>query len=110
MEISASLVTYRGRQAVLSIARNITERKKAEEFLRTSQEQLKAIIVHAPIGIATTAPNFIILSANKAFCNITGYSEEELQKLTFEDFTHPDDVQESISNMEKLSSGAIPLL
>jgi len=87
---------------------DITERKKAEELLWNSQEQLKAIIMNAPIGIATTAPNFIILSANEAFCRMLGYSEDELKKLTFRDFTYPEDVTESSSNMVALNCGKLP--
>jgi len=43
VEISSSLVTYRGKQAILSIARDITERKKAEEKLDGMMNELVAI-------------------------------------------------------------------
>jgi len=43
VEISSSLVTYRGKRAILSIARNITERKKAEEKLDGMMNELVAI-------------------------------------------------------------------
>ncbi|MCX8150797.1 MAG: PAS domain S-box protein [Candidatus Bathyarchaeota archaeon] len=94
--------------SALELAVNITERKKVEELLKDSYARLEAIVSNAPLGIATTSPDFKILSANKSFCRITGYSEDELKKLTFKDFVHPDDVKESISTMSKLSSGAIP--
>jgi PAS domain S-box-containing protein len=41
VEISSSLVTYHGKQAILSIARNITERKKMEEQLKEYTERLQ---------------------------------------------------------------------
>ncbi|MGF3522725.1 MAG: PAS domain S-box protein [Candidatus Bathyarchaeia archaeon] len=94
--------------SALELAVNITERKKAEELLKNSYARLEAIVSNAPIGIATTSPDFKILSANESFCRITGYSEDELKKLSFKDFVHPDDVNESISNMSKLASGAVP--
>ncbi len=43
VEISSSLVTYKGKTAVLSIARDITERRKAEEKLNQMMEQLKLV-------------------------------------------------------------------
>jgi len=69
---------------------------------------LAAIILHAPIGIAWSDSNKFFLSANASFCRILGYSEHELQKLTFKDITHPEDINDSISKMEELVSGHIP--
>jgi len=69
---------------------------------------LAAIILHAPIGIAWSDSNKFFLSANASFCRILGYSEDELQKLTFKDITHPEDINDSISKMEELVSGHIP--
>jgi len=43
VEISSSLVTYKGKQAILSIARDITERKKMEEELRRYSEHLEEL-------------------------------------------------------------------
>jgi PAS domain S-box-containing protein len=87
---------------------DITKRKKSEELLKQNEARLKAIILNSPIGIATTDSNKFILSANESFCRILGFSEDELRKLTFKDFTHPDDLNESISLMEDLSSGIVP--
>ncbi|MEM2911415.1 MAG: PAS domain S-box protein [Candidatus Bathyarchaeia archaeon] len=43
VEISSSLVTYKGKNAILSIARDITERKKAEEKLNQMMEELRLV-------------------------------------------------------------------
>jgi PAS domain S-box-containing protein len=89
---------------------DITESKNAEQLLKKNQEQLKAIILNSPMGIAWSDLNHVFLSVNESFCRILGYSEGELRKLTFKDFTHPDDVKESISKMEELASGRISFL
>jgi PAS domain S-box-containing protein len=86
---------------------DITESNNAEQLLKKNQEQLKAIILNSPMGIAWSGLNQVFLSANESFCRILGYSEDELRKLTFKDFTHPDDVKESISKMEDLASRRI---
>jgi PAS domain S-box-containing protein len=49
VEISSSLVTYKGKTAILSIARDITERKKAEEKMKRLMEQLK--MVNEKLGV-----------------------------------------------------------
>jgi PAS domain S-box-containing protein len=107
VEISSSLVTYQGKQAVLSIARDITERKQVEEALRKSEERARAIVANAPIGIATSGTDKHFLSANKAFCKTLGYTEDELRKLTFKDITHPEDLKESVAKIEELEAGRI---
>ncbi len=108
VEVRSSLIEYNGHRAVQGVFLDITERKKAEELLKKSEEQLKAIISNAPIGIATSDSNEYFLSANESFCKILGYSENELRKLTFRDITFEGDIQESILNNQKLSSGQIP--
>jgi len=83
-------------------------RKNAEKLLKSSQEELKAIVLNAPLGIATSNSKMQFLSANEAFCRITGYSEDELQKRTFRAITYPEDVEVSSAGMEELISGHIP--
>jgi PAS domain S-box-containing protein len=83
------------------------ERKTTIEKLEKNEAQLKVIILNAPIGIAWSDSTMFFLSANEPFCKILGYSEQELQKLTFKDITHPDEIEESIAKMQELSSGCI---
>jgi PAS domain S-box-containing protein len=51
VEISSSLVTYQGKQAILSIARDITERKQAQQGLTDSEEKFRAISTYASDAI-----------------------------------------------------------
>jgi len=81
--------------------------KKADELLRKSQAELKAIVNNSPIGIATSDSNSKFRSANEAFCRIVGYSEDELQKRSFRDITYIDDVEISNMKMKELICGNI---
>jgi PAS domain S-box-containing protein len=105
VEISSSLVTYQGKQAVLSIARDLTNRKEMEKMLVENEKRAGTIVKNALIGIATSGRDKRFISANPAFCRILGFTEEELQKLTFRDITHPEDLKESIANMKALEKG-----
>ena len=60
---------------------------------------------YAAIGMALVVPNGEWLMVNKALCDLIGYSEEELLKLTFQKITHPDDLNEDLQYVEKMLSG-----
>jgi PAS domain S-box-containing protein len=87
--------------------RDISVRKKMDSDQRENQERIKAIVMNAPIGIAACGPNSYFINANEAFCKILGYTENELQKMTFADITHPDDLTESNKNVHDLALGKI---
>jgi PAS domain S-box-containing protein len=86
---------------------DITQRKNAEDALKESEERLRAIVANSPVGIATSGADKRFLSANEAFCRILGYTEAELQKLTFKDITHSEDLKASAIKMGELGKGKI---
>ena len=64
VEISASLIEFEGDIYVCGIARDITERKRSEEMLSRSSNQLKIFINHAPISMAMFDLNMNYLAAS----------------------------------------------
>ncbi|BBC26505.1 PAS domain S-box protein [Pseudanabaena sp. ABRG5-3] len=94
-------------QEALTIIRNISDRKQAEEALRESEMRFRSVFDTAAVGISIAAPNGNHLAVNQALCNMLGYSEEELRKLTFQDITHPDDLEIDLYHHQKLLSNEI---
>jgi diguanylate cyclase (GGDEF)-like protein/PAS domain S-box-containing protein len=82
-----------------------TERKLAEEALRQSEEKFRATLEHAPIGIAECTVDGKFMNANSKLSEILGYSNEEIARLTVIDVTHPGDVEESLSCLQRLIDG-----
>lgn len=58
--------------------RDITERKRAEDMLKESEERYRSLVAATMDAVLLTAPDGRILSANEAACRMFGYSEEEL--------------------------------
>lgn len=90
------------------VAREITELRRAARRLAESESRFAAIFQESPLGIALVGDDFKFLRANRAFCEMLGYAEDELRILGFPDITHPDDLGENVELTEKLFAGAIP--
>ncbi len=62
---------------------------------------------YAAIGMALVSPQGQWLRVNRSLCEITGYSEQELLKLSFQDITHPDDLNIDLSYLRQLLDGEL---
>ena len=62
----------------VSVQKDITEHKKADEALRKSEEMYRNIVELSPDGIATMSMRGTITSVNRAFLELTGFSEDEI--------------------------------
>ncbi|HDT14775.1 MAG TPA: PAS domain-containing sensor histidine kinase, partial [Firmicutes bacterium] len=78
LEVHARLTEIDEKPHILSVARNITERKKWEEEIRGRMDELDRIFNTASNGMRVISPEGITLKASERFCAVTGYSEEEL--------------------------------
>ncbi len=87
-----------------SLLKEINERKKMEEALRTSEEYFRNIFDYSTVGKSITELGGNV-KTNKAFRQILGYSEAELSVLKWQEFTHPDDVQRDKEYIDSLVSG-----
>jgi PAS domain S-box-containing protein len=73
-------------------ATDAIERIRAEEKLRESEERFRAVFEQATVGVALCNPeDGRFLSVNQAYCDITGYSAQELLEKSWKDITHSDE-------------------
>ena len=77
------------------------------EAARANEARLRAIFDSAAAGIAEVGLDGRWLRVNDRLCEITGYSEEELLALTFDDITHPDDRAADHEQDERMLAGQI---
>lgn len=71
-------------------------RQQTEAALRESEERFRRAFDDAPIGMCLTDIDGQFIRVNRALCEIIGYEEQELLERTFQDITHPDDLQPSL--------------
>lgn len=76
-------------------------RYEREQFY-ASETKFREAMEFSAIGMALVSLEGFFLKVNKAFCDMLGYTSEEIVKLTFQDITHPDDLEKDLQLAEKL--------
>jgi len=77
------------------------EYKLSEKSLGESEEKFRGAFEGSGAGMAIASLDGNLLRVNDASCKMLGYSREELLEKTFQEITHPDDLED---NMEKIKS------
>ncbi len=90
------------------IARDITQRTRAEAALRESEERFRRVFEHAPTGIAITDSEGRFEQCNPAYCALLGYGEEELRRLDSASLVHPEDRSADLNEMRRLMNDEVP--
>ncbi len=92
----------------LIVSEDITQQKKTEELIRKGERKFRAIYEQAPTGIATLdSQSGRFTQINQKYCDIVGYSQEEIVDISFQELTHPDDLQANLDHMKQLLAGTI---
>jgi len=82
--------------------------KQQETKLLKNELKFKTVFEQATIGFAIIdAANGELLQANKKFYNLLGFSHSEIREKGIKSLTHPDDVDNTLSNIKKLNDGQI---
>jgi PAS domain S-box-containing protein len=87
---------------------DVTQRKRAEQALRDSEERYRATVHHAPVGISQTALDGTLMNVNPRYGEILGYPQGDLPGVRFQELTHPDDVARNVELYERLQRGDLP--
>ncbi|MFP4527028.1 MAG: PAS domain S-box protein, partial [Candidatus Kapaibacterium sp.] len=85
IEIHSSMVEFEGQQVVLSIVRDVTERREMESALRKSEERYQMLFEQATEGIFVTNSSGDFIQVNPAACELMGHSPAEFGKMNIKD-------------------------
>jgi PAS domain S-box-containing protein len=94
-----------GRFGVVCYFRDISAQVKARGRLAESEERYRGIVNQSVGAIAEAEPTGRFTTVNDRFCEMTGYSREELMTLRMQDLTHEEDRPHSLKLLEELAAG-----
>ena len=83
------------------------QRQRAEEVLRESEERFREIFEQAAVGIAQVGMDGRWLRVNQRLCDIVEYPREELLQCTFQEITHPEDLNADLAFVRQVLAGEI---
>jgi PAS domain S-box-containing protein len=78
---------------------------QATEQARASQQHFLQTFEHAASGISHVSLDGRLMRVNQTFCQLVGYSADELMQLRFQDITHPDDVEPDLRMLQRTIAG-----
>lgn len=92
---------------IITLLTYVFEKKKREK-IREGEKQFQTMFEEAPMGITIYNPQKREeMDINPKYAEIVGRTPEEIQKLGWDSFTHPDDLQDDLDQMEKIKKGEI---
>jgi PAS domain S-box-containing protein len=92
LEITAKIINWSNRPAILSIANDLTERKRAEEALRESEAKSQLLLKHSSDLIWDLTLDGVFTYASPSWSRVTGYDPEVIRGSNFTDYVHPEDI------------------
>ena len=93
--------------AVANVLAAAIERESTEAELRASEERFRATFEQAAVGVAHVSPDGGWIRMNDRLCEIVGHPREALLGKTFQDITHPDDLDADLLQAGQLLVGEI---
>ncbi len=99
---SAKLLTINGIPCLLSVTRDITERKQAEEALRESEEKYRGLIEATSTGFLILDKDGKVIDANKYYIALTGHDNiEDIYGHRVDEWTAPYDIERNHQEIQK---------
>jgi PAS domain S-box-containing protein len=96
------------------LEQRVAERTRAlaqtNEELKRSEERWRSVFESSAVGVALADLNGRFIGTNPIFQEMLGYTEEELQQLTFVDITHEEDLDPNEANIRELLGGTTPAI
>ena len=102
VQVSLTKIPYEEHYALFCVWRDITDYKKLQKNLQLQKEELEIIFNNSQDGIALLDLESNFLKVNNAYLQMTGYSEEELLKMSCISMSTPEDIPRATKALETI--------
>jgi hypothetical protein len=92
---------------IIGVGREISERKLAEEALQKSRKEFQVYFDSASVGMSVTAPDKSWIEVNNRLCQMLGYAREELSGKTWDELSHPGEIDQNREFFNQALDGRI---
>ena len=89
VEINSTIIERQGKRSIISMVRDITDRKQAENALRQSEEWFRSLFDKAPLPYQSLDSEGAILEVNEQWLKTMGYAKKDVIGRWFGDFLTP---------------------
>jgi PAS domain S-box-containing protein len=103
--MSARVIEIGGEKCILSITRDISDRKSAEEALRASEERFRVLFENANDGILVMTTQVALVAVNAAFAEMHGYTVDELLTMDLGDLETPESARLTPERLARVLAG-----
>ncbi|AOS43868.1 Sensory/regulatory protein RpfC [Lacunisphaera limnophila] len=90
---------------LVGVVIDVTDRKQLEQTLGATEERFRNAFDFAGIGMALVGLDGRWLQVNRVLGDMLGYTEEQLSTRTFQEVTHPEDLQTDLTKVDDLLQG-----
>lgn len=90
---------------IISVLRDIDERRQAQEALRESEVRFRSAFEYSGLGMCLVHTDGSFLSVNQAMCDLLDYPEGRLLQMNVNDITHLDDLDLSREQIQQMIAG-----
>lgn len=111
VEVTVSGITLGGKEYMLAIARDLSERKKAEDLIKESERRFRLLAEQSPIWVWVTDQNLNVQYANSKMLEYLGLEKyNQFRGKTWEEVVHPDDIIKIYKTFEEASNHKEPII
>ncbi len=102
-----NIITFNDIDCLYLYGRNISQQKQSQLALIENEKKFRTYFEYGLIGIAISSAKEVWLDVNHRFCEIFGYSRQQLNKVNWDKLVYPNDLANHLALFNKMNEGEL---